>query len=217
MALTRIPENHFVGSSSEQQLMLEQRRDRDSALSTGGGRLTTLYHRDDEDLTMTDQLGWEPPAFFGVRVLNPQRYPGDSPSVLVVDDNDSVRWSVMQLLRSEGYEVIEARDGTDALRALNSHRVAAMVLDLRMPHLDGGAVLRALDNPPPTVVLSATELDDTTRQDVEEALAAELKKPVPPDRLLDAVATAVAAISLTPAPPSGSDKEASASSGQASG
>jgi CheY-like chemotaxis protein len=141
---------------------------------------------------MREHLGWEPPAFLGIRDLNPQATDPESPSVLVVDDNDSVRESVVHLLHTEGYEVIEARDGTDALRALNANRVAAMVLDLRMPHLDGGALLRALESPPPTVVLSATELDDASHHSVEEALVAELKKPVRPDRLLDAVAVAVA-------------------------
>jgi len=140
---------------------------------------------------MNGHQGWEPPAFFGVPVLNPQASGAASPSVLVVDDNDSVRESVVRLLHTEGYQVIEARDGTDALRALNSNRIAAMVLDLRMPHLDGGALLRALDNPPPTVVLSATELDEASHHCVEEALVAQLRKPVRPDRLLDAVAVAV--------------------------
>ncbi|MHB8439510.1 MAG: response regulator, partial [Acidimicrobiales bacterium] len=53
--------------------------------------------------------------------------------VLVVDDHEAIRTSVAELLRSAGYEVMEAENGARALELLGEHTFGAMVLDLRMP------------------------------------------------------------------------------------
>ena len=52
-------------------------------------------------------------------------------------------------------------------------------------------LLAALTDPPPTVILSATQMNGVDRARVSEAVVAELTKPVAPQRLLDAVAAAV--------------------------
>ena len=85
----------------------------------------------------------------------------------------------------------EAGDGQDALPLLRNERFDAMVLDLRMPLVGGTSLLAALADPPPTVILSATEMTGEDRACVAEAVVAELTKPVAPQRLLDAVADAV--------------------------
>ena len=138
---------------------------------------------------MTDRS--EPPAFLSQPPVVTRIENSASP-ILVVDDQESVRMSVAEVLRSVGYTVVESSDGVDALRILNDMRFEAMVLDLRMPRLDGAGVLKALREPPPTVVLSAGELgaDELTR--VGRGVRAQLRKPVAPQRLIDAVRTAVA-------------------------
>ncbi|HTT85840.1 MAG TPA: response regulator [Acidimicrobiales bacterium] len=111
-------------------------------------------------------------------------------SVLVVDDEESVRTSVAAILRSSGYEVIEAEDGERALQMLDRHDVQVVILDVRMPRLDGIGVLDALDEPPAVVLMSAHVLAADVRARIEEKVVSFLQKPVPPRRLLDEVAAA---------------------------
>lgn len=76
-------------------------------------------------------------------------------SILVVDDEDDFRASVGDVLETEGWEVREARHGAEALEILATWRPSVMMLDLRMPVLDGTGVLRQLDGSPerPAIVL----------------------------------------------------------------
>jgi CheY-like chemotaxis protein len=111
--------------------------------------------------------------------------------VLVVEDNESIRSSLSDILRTVGYSVIEAADGEDALSLLTTTRFDAMVLDLKMPRRDGASLLSALSEPPAVIVVSAYELDDETRHRAGSTIVAHLSKPVPPQQLLDAVADAV--------------------------
>jgi CheY-like chemotaxis protein len=112
-------------------------------------------------------------------------------SVLVVEDNEDVRSSLSDILRTVGYRVFEAADGEDALSLLTTTRFDAMVLDLKMPRRDGASLLSALSEPPAVIVVSAYELDDETRHRAGSTIVAHLSKPVPPQQLLDAVADAV--------------------------
>jgi two-component system chemotaxis response regulator CheY len=58
-------------------------------------------------------------------------------AILVVDDDDSIRSTVSEILNLEGYPVETAADGAEALRAVERSRPALVVLDMRMPVLDG--------------------------------------------------------------------------------
>ncbi len=84
----------------------------------------------------------------------PRRNPGsDSPGsaagaggrkVLVVDDEESVRELVQLYLSKEGFEVIPARDGQEALRLNGKHHPDLVILDLMLPGLDGWEVCRQI-------------------------------------------------------------------------
>ncbi len=63
-------------------------------------------------------------------------------TVLVADDDATIRGNLALLLRSEGYEVVEAADGGAAAARLRDPAVALALLDLKMPVADGMAVLR---------------------------------------------------------------------------
>ena len=63
--------------------------------------------------------------------------------ILVVDDNPASLYSTSRILRSGGFEVIEASTGTDALAAAE-HDVALIVLDINLPDIDGLEVCRRL-------------------------------------------------------------------------
>jgi len=64
--------------------------------------------------------------------------------VLVAEDSPTVRRLVCTRLLADGYEVIEAQDGAEALDLALSERPAALVLDKVMPKLDGFEVVRRL-------------------------------------------------------------------------
>ncbi|MFF2087940.1 response regulator transcription factor [Nocardia sp. NPDC058176] len=85
-------------------------------------------------------------------------------TVLVVDDDEDVLASVERGLRLSGFQVLVARDGAAALRAVAEQAPDALVLDMNMPVLDGAGVvtaLRAMGNDVPICVLSArASVDD---------------------------------------------------------
>lgn len=95
------------------------------------------------------------------------------------------------ILRTAGYTVTEAADGDDALMLMSTMRFDTVVLDLKMPRLDGVSLLDTLSKLPAVVVVSATDMNDEARQRVGSKVITHLRKPVPPQQLLDAVADAV--------------------------
>ncbi|MBI5286436.1 MAG: response regulator, partial [Deltaproteobacteria bacterium] len=63
--------------------------------------------------------------------------------IMVVDDEDSIRQSLSDVLRDEGFETISASSGQEALRRLTS-KVDLMLLDIWMPGMDGTEVLKEI-------------------------------------------------------------------------
>lgn len=68
--------------------------------------------------------------------------------VLIADDSPTVRLMAAARLRADGYEVLEAADGEEALRIVQSEDLDLLVLDKVMPGLDGFEVIRALSRDP---------------------------------------------------------------------
>jgi DNA-binding NtrC family response regulator len=58
-------------------------------------------------------------------------------SIIVVDDEDSVRLSLSEFLEDQGYEVRSARDAEEALQLIRERMPDLMVVDLRLPGMDG--------------------------------------------------------------------------------
>lgn len=110
--------------------------------------------------------------------------------VLVVDDDDAVRSSMAEILSLAGFEVLEAEDGLVALEVLGATHVAVMVLDIKMPRLDGFGLLDALEHPPPVILVSAEEPDEDPRR-VAASIYWYLQKPLRPERLVEAVTEVV--------------------------
>jgi two-component system response regulator HydG len=77
-------------------------------------------------------------------------------TVLIADDDAGVRFTLRGLLEDEGLGVVEAGDGEEALRQLEQGGIDLVFTDLRMPKVDGLALLQrlqALPSPRPEVVL----------------------------------------------------------------
>jgi DNA-binding response OmpR family regulator len=68
-------------------------------------------------------------------------------TILVVDDETTVREVVRRYLERDGFKVIEAATGPEALRLLRESRPDLIVLDIMLPSLDGFGVMRAVRNP----------------------------------------------------------------------
>ena len=111
--------------------------------------------------------------------------------VLVVDDDEDVRSSMADVLRVSGFTVEVAEDGDVALRLLDELEVAMVILDIRMPRRDGFAVLEALDDPPPVVLMSAFAFDSSMRDRVGSKVIGHFQKPVAAHKLLPVVAGVV--------------------------
>ncbi|MFD9455114.1 response regulator transcription factor [Streptomyces sp. NPDC059985] len=84
------------------------------------------------------------------------------PSVLVVEDDPSIRQSLIEVLAEHGYAVRSVGDGFGALREITRIPVDAVVLDLGLPDLDGGDALRMIRGISSVPVLVATARDDET-------------------------------------------------------
>ena len=82
-------------------------------------------------------------------------------TVLVADDEKEIRDLLRLYLENEKYDVIEARDGQQALDMLNSNKVDLCLLDIMMPNMDGYHVLQELRKTStiPVIILSAKDAD----------------------------------------------------------
>jgi len=107
--------------------------------------------------------------------------------VLVVDDESDVRASISEVLRTSGFTVAEAEDGAVAFGLLQGNRYGMVLLDVRMPRLDGVSLIEALVELPPVVVHSAFMLSAEERERLGEKVVQYLHKPVSPQQLLSAV------------------------------
>ncbi len=82
--------------------------------------------------------------------------------ILAVDDEQSIRFLVQMSLQSEGYEVITAANGLEALDKVRDEKPDLVVMDVLMPELDGFATLRRLKEDPasdniPVIMLTAKD------------------------------------------------------------
>ena len=78
-------------------------------------------------------------------------------TILVVDDNKEIVFSLGKLLEYEGYRVLKAYDGIEALEALKDSQVDLILLDVMMPRLNGLSALMKIreNNQIPVIILSA--------------------------------------------------------------
>lgn len=106
---------------------------------------------------------------------------GKAFSVLVVDDDQSIRRMIVAALRREGYRFFEAANGREALDLMRAHHPDVVVLDLMMPMVSGWDVLRERLNEPelsriPVIIVSANR-DAELAHAVDKGICAFLPKP----------------------------------------
>lgn len=114
--------------------------------------------------------------------------------VLIVDDEPDIRATVSAMLEIEGYDVAEAANGADALAVVEADPPDVILLDMRMPVLDGwgfAAEMRRRNHAIPIVVMTAAR--DAARWAAEVAAASFVAKPFGYDDLIAAVERAAPA------------------------
>ena len=109
--------------------------------------------------------------------------------ILAVDDEKSIVMVIRVNLEFEGYEVMEAYDGVQALELIAEEKPDLIVLDIMMPEMDGWKVLSHIRENPETEDLPVVMLTALTQdRDIEEAtmLGADvyLTKPFEPEELV---------------------------------
>jgi CheY-like chemotaxis protein len=114
--------------------------------------------------------------------------------VLVVDDHEMLRSGLSVALTAAGYSVDSAADGLEALAAVSEARPDVVVLDLRMPVLDGHATLARLRADPATAsipVVIATAAEDQRSRTLADGAAGFITKPIDARQLLREVSLAL--------------------------
>ena len=110
----------------------------------------------------------------------------DTPTVLVVDDDRATRCVLARDMDSQGYPVLTAGNGEEALRILNEKDVALVLLDIMMPDIDGLQVLRwiRLNRPDIIVVMiSGLAMEDVAQVALRMGASDYVSKPIDLDYL----------------------------------
>ena len=118
--------------------------------------------------------------------------PRGDETVLLVEDNDSVRSLICQVMASKGYRVIEAVDGEDGVQKFRQYQdeIALVILDVIMPKKNGGDAydeIRAMKSDVRAMFISGYTGDIIDRQRISEDGANFLLKPILPEKLLTLV------------------------------
>jgi DNA-binding response OmpR family regulator len=113
-------------------------------------------------------------------------------TILLVEDDRSIRRYLEVILQRAGYSVIAAADGLEAMKAALANVIDAVVTDAIMPHLNGYELCRFLRRHPkysrmPVILLSGLERADSSHE-AEDRADVYLSKPVRPEELTGCLA-----------------------------
>lgn len=165
-------------------LVVETRRGRDS------GSTFRVY------LPVSAELVASPPTVAAdVDALEQVQWTG---TVLLAEDDETLRLALKTTLTRMGFSVLEAKDGVEAIEVFRRHQptIRLVVCDLTMPHMDGWetlAALRKLSPGMPVVLTSGYDEADVMADDRDEQPQVFLAKPYPRDALRRAIGRALGA------------------------
>jgi two-component system chemotaxis response regulator CheY len=113
-------------------------------------------------------------------------------TIMIVDDSASIRTVVRLTLEGEGFNVIDASDGVEALKKLNGVKIHLLITDVNMPNMDGITLVQEAKKLPtykftPMMMLTTEVSDDKKTQGRNAGAKAWLVKPFQPPVLLNAV------------------------------
>jgi CheY-like chemotaxis protein len=149
------------------------------------------------DIYLPASNGSAPVAQKSDPVSSPARANGDRPAVILADDEAGLREMLRMVLEHEGYEVIEAANGEEAIAKFSARRndVAAVLLDVQMPVLSGLEAYRRIRamSPHTPVILGTGYVGDAELAAIRDSGADDmLLKPYEMCDLLDRLARVTA-------------------------
>lgn len=114
------------------------------------------------------------------------------PSILAVDDSPSMRQMVAFTLKGAGYDVIEAKDGAEALALAKTNKVHLVLSDVNMPTMDGLTLVRELRALPaykfvPLLLLTTESSPEKKAEGKAAGATGWLVKPFNPEQLLGTI------------------------------
>ena len=115
----------------------------------------------------------------------------DKRKILVVDDSETMRDMASYTLENEGYDVVVAVDGLDALEMIEQNNFDLIITDINMPKLDGIELIRNAREIPklkgvPILCLTTETGEDTKLAARSAGATGWIQKPFDPDRLIHA-------------------------------
>lgn len=116
------------------------------------------------------------------------------PSILIVDDEPAIRRSLSEILEDEGYTIHEAENGEEAVKAVRGNSLDLILLDIKMPRVDGMEVLQQLsqeESMPPVIMLSGHGTIDTAVEATRLGAVDFIEKPPDLNRLLVSIRSAL--------------------------
>ncbi|CAM4244578.1 PhoB family transcriptional regulator [Bacillus manliponensis] len=107
-------------------------------------------------------------------------------TVLLVEDEQRLREIVSNYFRNEGFEVVEAEDGKQALQLFAEHTIDLIILDIMLPEIDGWSVCRRIrkESAVPIIMLTARSDEDDTLLGFELGADEYVTKPFSPKVLV---------------------------------
>ncbi len=117
-------------------------------------------------------------------------------TILVADDERDIRQLVKFTLEFNNHEVLMAKNGEDALEILYKHKPDLVLLDIRMPRLNGYEVCRTIKEDPtlhtiPVLFLSAKGQEAEVQEGLATGADGYIIKPFSPDQLVEQISNAL--------------------------
>ncbi len=113
-------------------------------------------------------------------------------TIMTADDSASVRQMIHFTLKQAGYDVVEAKDGVEALAKLNAAPVNMLITDLNMPNMDGITLIQNIRASAdlkflPVVMVTTESMDEKKQEGRSAGASAWIVKPFRPPQLLGVV------------------------------
>ena len=110
--------------------------------------------------------------------------------ILIVDDNEDLREALSTVLRDEGYNVIPAQDGFEAIARVKEDGFAIIFMDVLLPKMNGVEAYKAIKKIDPTavtVMMTGFSVPALVQEAMKEGAYAILYKPFPVDEMLNMI------------------------------
>ena len=112
------------------------------------------------------------------------------PKILIVDDAEFLRMRISKMLIGDGYEVVEAENGKQAVECYKEHSPNVVLMDITMPEMDGLTALKeikAYDAAAKVVMLTALGQESVVLEAIKSGARDFVVKPFERERVLNAI------------------------------